>query len=53
MTTCKDFLGTNPDNRGIPYIPIRFLINRGPRALMTQECIPILLIEFQKPQSFF
>ena len=42
-TRSKYFLvGTNPDNRGIQYIPIHFLINRGSRAPMTQEWIPIL-----------
>ena len=38
----ENFWGTSPDNRDIQYIPIHFLVNRGPRAPMTQECIPFL-----------
>ena len=40
----EDFRGTYPDNTKIEYVPIHFsfLINRGPRAPMTQECIPVL-----------
>ena len=38
----EQFWGTNPDDRDIPYIPIHLFINRGPRAPITQECIPFL-----------
>ena len=42
--------GNNPDNRDIQYIPIPLLITRGPRASMTQECIPIqFVLELQEP----
>ena len=42
-TTLKElFGGTSPDIRDIQYIPIHFLINKRPRAPMTQECLSIL-----------